>query len=466
MVKLAFYLLVLVTSLDLYQGTINGYLSLQDVYTLLDIYKAKYPFLELQTLGKSHFGREIKSIKIPNPNTPKILIIGAHHANELISTTNIFYLLDYILTNTTFKNTREITFIPVLNVDGLSTISDHLKINPNILEIRKNSRPTGCSIQHQGIDLNRNYGFKWAYDEYSSSEDPCNDEYRGTSAFSEKETLAIKNFIFKNTFDSIISYHSYGDYYIRPTGYAHINLTSFPQSHQNLYNNIINILPTNFKFGTVHELLGYYVNGSLMDYLYNLKIFCIEILIGPSIYNSFHPDKNMVKGILESHIEPFMMIVNKTDWNLSVDIIENGRILNVEIKNIGIASSNNTDMIIEFNKDVDVKVIKYQVVFYDKKKIIINIPSIKSENKENIMLIIEGDIRKVNMTIRFEGKQHKGFFKEVMVYGTNPRNNLMIIIIISIVCIASLILMLIVYRYCTKKKEVKFVELAEMQELA
>lgn len=301
MVKVVFYLAVLVTSLDLFKGSINGYLSLQEVYALLNTYKAKYPFLELQTLGKSHFGREIKAIKIPNPSTPKILIIGAHHAKELISTTNIFYLLDLILTNTTFKNTREITFIPILNVDDLSTISDHFQTDPNILEIRKNVKPTGCNLQQQGVDLNRNYGFKWAYDDNGSSTDPCNDKYRGTSAFSEKETQAIKALIEKNAFDSIISYHSYGDLYIRPTGYTHTDLTSFPQSHQNLYTNLIKTLPKNFKFGTVYDLLGYHINGSLMDYLYSLRIFSIEMEIG----QSFHPNKDMVKSILESHINPF-----------------------------------------------------------------------------------------------------------------------------------------------------------------
>ena len=39
-----------------------------------------------------------------------------------------------------------------------------------------------------GVDLNRNYSFKFAYDEEGSVSDPCDEIYRGESAFSEPET--------------------------------------------------------------------------------------------------------------------------------------------------------------------------------------------------------------------------------------------------------------------------------------
>lgn len=158
------------------------------------------------------------------------------------------------------------------------------------------------------------------------------------------------------------------------------------------------------------------------------------------------------------------MIANKTNWELSTDLIRNGRILIIEIKNSGIAASNSTEVVIEFTEEVDVKVVKHEVVYYDRKMMKIRIPYIKSERKENVMLMVQGEIRKVNMTIRFEGKENVEFCGEVMIYRPNPRNNLMNILVVSIVCIASMILMLVVYSYCTKKKEIKFVELAEMQE--
>ena len=39
-----------------------------------------------------------------------------------------------------------------------------------------------------GVDLNRNYGYKFGVTETGSSRDPCAEDYRGPYAFSEPET--------------------------------------------------------------------------------------------------------------------------------------------------------------------------------------------------------------------------------------------------------------------------------------
>jgi hypothetical protein len=51
-----------------------------------------------------------------------------------------------------------------------------------------------CKEELAGVDLNRNYGFKFGVG--SSSDKECiADDYRGPKAFSEPETLAMKNFL-------------------------------------------------------------------------------------------------------------------------------------------------------------------------------------------------------------------------------------------------------------------------------
>lgn len=47
----------------------------------------------------------------------------------------------------------------------------------------------------EGVDLNRNYGYKFGIDDFGSSNDKCAEDYRGESAFSEPETKAIKEFL-------------------------------------------------------------------------------------------------------------------------------------------------------------------------------------------------------------------------------------------------------------------------------
>lgn len=457
---------VAATSLNLGGGTINGYFNLDEINKLIDDYQLQYPGLQKEIIGKTFYGREIKALRMANPHKPRILVVGAHHARELISVTNVFYLLDYLMTNQSIslRTEREIIFVPLLNVDGLAAISDEFNKTKNILEIRKNVRPTGCRIEDQGIDLNRNYGYKWGYNNHGSSTDPCGEEYRGTSAFSELETQTLRDLITIYKFDSVISYHSYGDLYIRPTGYTHTDLSEFPKSHQNLYNDLKKILPKNFKFGTVHEVLGYNANGALMDYLYSLGIFCIEVEIGPENYNSFHPDIKKVKSILDSHLEPFLLLAQRTDSELIANVSGNGRRLVIDVKNIGIATSNNSEIQVEFEKPVEITMITHQLHQIQKKILKVKIPPIDSEDKEVILLFVGGDIEKINVTIKFEnGSQHKGFSGEIEIHKLGQRNNLVLIIVISVICVMTLFVLLLVYTFYKSKNDTKFIELAEIQ---
>lgn len=55
----------------------------------------------------------------------------------------------------------------------------------------------GCANANIGVDLSKNYGYMFSFDDFGSSgvNDPCADDYRGIFAFSEPETVNIKNFV-------------------------------------------------------------------------------------------------------------------------------------------------------------------------------------------------------------------------------------------------------------------------------
>jgi carboxypeptidase T len=66
--------------------------------------------------------------------------------------------------------------------------------------LRKNRNvDSRCSPLTGGVDLNRNYGYRWGMDNDGSDTDPCTDAYRGKAPFSEPETQAIRNWIIGNT---------------------------------------------------------------------------------------------------------------------------------------------------------------------------------------------------------------------------------------------------------------------------
>jgi hypothetical protein len=66
--------------------------------------------------------------------------------------------------------THNIYSLLLVNVDGYAMISD-IYDRENVFElIRKNRHPEGtCKQDEVGVDLNRNYGYKFAYDGVGSS---------------------------------------------------------------------------------------------------------------------------------------------------------------------------------------------------------------------------------------------------------------------------------------------------------
>lgn len=59
-----------------------------------------------------------------------------------------------------------------------------------------------------GVDLNRNFVYKWGYDNEGSSPNPVSETYRGPKAASEPETRALDAFEKRIGFRYAINYHS------------------------------------------------------------------------------------------------------------------------------------------------------------------------------------------------------------------------------------------------------------------
>lgn len=103
--------------------------------------------------------------------------------------------------------------------------------------IRKNRNIDACGDEYWGgVDLNRNYDFQFALDNWGSSPDPCEEDYWGPEAFSEPETQAIRNFV--DGHPSIvtgINIHSYGNDWIYPFNYVHDKSNSLLKQHKRLF---------------------------------------------------------------------------------------------------------------------------------------------------------------------------------------------------------------------------------------
>lgn len=114
-------------------------------------------------------------------------------------------------------------FQPVVNPDGYEYSHTYDRL------WRKNRSNNGF-IRCSGVDLNRNYGYKFGG--AGTSDVRCSEIYRGSSAFSEPETLAHKRFFeqTKEKFYAFLTFHSYGQYILYPWGYDKV----VPEDHEDL----------------------------------------------------------------------------------------------------------------------------------------------------------------------------------------------------------------------------------------
>jgi hypothetical protein len=156
-------------------------------------------------------------------NEPQVFINGATHAREPMGThtcvvfaTQLCRNYDIDSATTWLVNNREIYIIPVMNPDGYIYNSDSGGTSSNWRKNRNNTSPrTG-----PGVDVNRNYGYKWGYNNNGSSPTPSSETYRGPSRFSEPETQVIRDLEAAHKFRTCMDFHTFGQYNLCNYGYT------------------------------------------------------------------------------------------------------------------------------------------------------------------------------------------------------------------------------------------------------
>jgi|GEM_PF-3710775 len=301
-------------------GSMGGYYTFTEVLAELDSMRQLYPNLITvkQSIGTSLEGREIWMVKISdnpevNEGEPEILYTSLHHSREPQSMATVLYFMYYLLENygtdpdvTFVVNNRELYFVPVVNPDGYVY---NEQTNPNGGGLwRKNRRPnSGGSF---GVDLNRNYGYEWGYDNTGSSPDPTSNTYRGTGPFSEPESQVIRDFTLQHDFKLVFNYHSYSNLLIYPWGYIGDFLT--PDS--NLFVDLAVDMTqfNNYTYGTANQTVNYLVNGEANDWFYGEqngreKSFAFTPEVG-SFSDNFWPPPSRIFPLAQENVYPNMVL--------------------------------------------------------------------------------------------------------------------------------------------------------------
>lgn len=212
-----------------------------------------------------------------NPNVdeaePEVLYNSAHHAREPASVSQLimymYYLCENYATNAEVQylvNNEEMYFIPLVNPDGY--IRNETTDPSGGGMWRKNRRNNGGGSY--GVDINRNYGYQWGYDNIGSSPSGFSEAYRGTAAWSEAESQNLRDFSNVHTFKMSLNNHTYGNLLIYSFGYdAAVIAPDYAQfseyaDHLTTYNK--------YSYGTAPQTVLYATNGTIDDWQYGEQI--------------------------------------------------------------------------------------------------------------------------------------------------------------------------------------------------
>jgi hypothetical protein len=287
----------------------------------LDSVHALYPNITTAkfSLGQTIEGRDMWAIKVSdNPtldeNEPEVFFNGLIHAREPITMEICLALLDRLTHDygsdpqiTALVNGREIFIMPIFNVDGYVYNEQTTPGGGGMW--RKNRRLNAGGSY--GVDLNRNFGFNWGYNNTGSSPTPSSETYRGTAAFSEPECQNVRLFCNARHLAMALNLHAYGDLEEYPWmcpppawGYTPDN-TVFATLAQTMQQ------WTGFTCGPAWQVM-YEMNGDASDWMYGQqtekgKIMPFLFEVGST---GFWPAAPEVPGLIAEVLPACLYMIN------------------------------------------------------------------------------------------------------------------------------------------------------------
>ena len=233
-----------------------------------------------EVIGTSVQGRSIESFTYGNGKKHIAFVGGIHGGYEWNSVLLAYRFMDYLsMSTSSIDKNLSITVIPNANPDavykvvgkeGRFEITDVSKVK----EILESGR-----FNANNVDLNRNFDCKWKPEATWRSKKVG----AGTKAFSEPESLAIKNFVEKVKLNAVIFWHSQSN-----AVYASECLNGIlPETRS-----IMNVYSKATGYSAVDSFSAYPVTGDAEGWLASIGIPAITVEL--STHESIEWEKNLL----------------------------------------------------------------------------------------------------------------------------------------------------------------------------
>lgn len=194
--------------------------------------RARYPFLETGSIGRSVLGRELYYIRL-GMGRNEVSYNASHHANESITTPVLMkFVENYAKAFSTgasiqgynireLFNLTSIYIIPLVNPDGVDLVAywpnydDAAFVRAAQLNRTGLPLPSVWKANIRGVDLNLNYPAEWEREKEEEIElgivSPAPRDFGGDAPLSEPESRAMVDFTQAHNFRIVIAFHTQGE---------------------------------------------------------------------------------------------------------------------------------------------------------------------------------------------------------------------------------------------------------------
>lgn len=208
------------------------YTSLLNDYVIEGL-TARYPFLQIGTIGTSVMGKKIPWISIGTGST-QVFYSASYHANESITTPVLLRFLEVyaaayaaggmvgdVSASWLFENFK-LYLVPMVNPDGVDLVNGFLKNGRYYRQAQKIAAaypqipfPDGWKANIDGVDLNLQFPAGWERAKQIKYAQgyvaPAPRDFVGTAPLTASESAAIYRFTIEHDFSLILAYHTQGE---------------------------------------------------------------------------------------------------------------------------------------------------------------------------------------------------------------------------------------------------------------
>lgn len=262
----------------------------------LELLKSRYGvILSGGVIGKSVEGRRIPAVRLGR-GRHTILVCGALHAREYITTNYLMYFIEQYARAYTAHDSiggydvnrlldyASFYIVPMVNPDGVNIVQNGFESSANCDSLRnmlyrnyKEPVHRSWKANARGVDLNRNFDYGW--ESCPTDSMPASSGFKGFAALSEPESRALADFARRISPEAVLAFHTQGKmlYLSTPDVVARRIAERM-------------IASTNFEPQPIDDPYGSFQD--FVDYNFNVFYACVELCpyVGPWPYDEtlFH----------------------------------------------------------------------------------------------------------------------------------------------------------------------------------